>query len=74
MEDLIKQLTELKDNFANCPLPELTENGGMSQYYQEQLEYNIWAHEQYTRIEELEAKISSIESNVKLNKIKQNEF
>ena len=64
MEDLIKQLEELKDNFANCPLPELREDGDMSHYYQEQLEYNIWSHEQFTRIEALESEIAFMESKV----------
>lgn len=64
MEDLIKQLEDLKDNFANCPLPELREDGDMSQYYQEQLEYDLWASEQYTRIEALESKIAFMESKL----------
>ena len=58
MLNLIKQIEELKDNYANCPLPELREDGDMSQYYQEHLEYDLWASEQEAKIEELERELA----------------
>jgi hypothetical protein len=59
MEDVFKQLEDLKDSYANCPLPELRENGTIEQYYQEHLEYDLWASE-------MEAKIESLENELRL--------
>lgn len=61
MTDLIKKLEELKDSYANCPLPELRENGTMEQYYQEHLEYDLWASEQEAKIEDLERELRLIQ-------------
>jgi hypothetical protein len=54
MEDVFKKLQDLKDSYANCPLPELRENGTLEQYYQEHVEYDLWASEMEAKIEELE--------------------
>jgi|688.fasta_scaffold86570_3 hypothetical protein len=54
MEDVFKKLQDLKDSYANCPLPELRENGTIEQYYQEHVEYDLWATEMEAKIEELE--------------------